>query len=226
MLGVHVSVGCGVGSRRDSVSSSANGSGSPTKSQRVPHPCRVLCDRVGILTFSRRFGNFRKPNSRRLSGCHAPHAPVSRLRRLLSNVFLLAIVLAGSLANAHTEPTVDELKARVSSANVGEKAKICVEIAEKQLVATDKLYASDDMEKAQASLTDVVAFSELARDYSIQSHKHQKQVEIAIRSMTRKLNDLLHVVGHEEQGPVKEALKHLEHVRDDLLAAMFPKGTK
>jgi hypothetical protein len=118
------------------------------------------------------------------------------------------------------------LKARVSSANVGEKAKICVQIAEKQLVATDKLYAADDMEKAQASLTDVVAFSELARDYSVQSHKHQKQTEIAIRSMTRKLNDLLHVVGREEQGPLKEAIKHLERVRDDLLLAMFPKGAK
>jgi hypothetical protein len=185
-----------------------------------------LCDRFGILTFSRQFESLGKPKSKRPSGYDAPQALGSRLRLLLSNVFLLAIVLAGGMANARTEPTVEELKARVSSANVGEKAKICVEIAEKQLAATDKLYAADDMEKAQASLTDVVAFSELARDYSVQSHKHQKQVEIAIRSMTRKLNDLMHAVGHEEQGPVKEAIKHLEHVRDDLLAAMFPKGAK
>ena len=127
---------------------------------------------------------------------------------------------------ARIEPTVEELKARVSSANVGDKAKICLEIAEKQLTAADKQYTADDMEKAQTSLTDVVAFSELARDYSLQSHKHQKQTEIAIRSMTRKLNELLHVLGREEQGPVKEALKHLERVRDDLLAAMFPKGAK
>jgi hypothetical protein len=196
------------------------------KLPREPHPCRVLCDRVGILTFSRQFDSLGKPKSMRPSEYHAPQALGSRLRLLLSNVFLLAIVLAGSTATARTEPTVEELKARVSAANVGEKAKICVEIAEKQLVATDKLYASDDMEKAQASLTDVVAFSELARDYSVQSHKHQKQTEIAIRSMTRKLNDLLHVVGHEEQGPVKEAIKHLERVRDDLLLAMFPKGAK
>jgi len=136
------------------------------------------------------------------------------------------MLLAGTVASARTEPTVEELKTRISSANVGDKAKICVEIAEKQLTATDQLYAADDMEKAQASLTDVVAFSELARDYSIQSHKHQKQTEIAIRAMTRKLNDLLHVVGREDQGPLKEAIKHLERVRDDLLLAMFPKGAK
>ena len=34
------------------------------------------------------------------------------------------------------------------------------------------------------------------------------------------------LVGREEQGPLKEAIKHLERVRDDLLAAMFPKGAK
>ena len=139
---------------------------------------------------------------------------------------LLLVLFVGTVASARTEPTVEELKARVSSANVGDKAKICLEIAEKQLNAADKLYTADDMEKAQASLTDVVAFSELARDYSIQSHKHQKQTEIAIRSMTRKLNDLAHVVSRDDQGPLKDAIQHLERVRDDLLAAMFPKGAK
>jgi len=139
---------------------------------------------------------------------------------------LLLMLLAGTVASARTEPTLEELKARVSSANVSEKAKICLEIAEMQLNAADKLYTADDMEKAQASLTDVVAFSELARDYSIQSHKHQKQTEIAIRSMTRKLNDLAHVVSRDEQPPLKDAIQHLERVRDDLLAAMFPKGAK
>ena len=143
----------------------------------------------------------------------------------ITNLVLL-ITLGVAVACAGTEPTVEELKARISSANAGDKAKICVEIAEKQLTAVDKLYAADDSEKAQTSLTDVVAFTELARDYSIQSHKHQKQIEISVRSMTRKLNDLLHVVSHEEQAPLKDAIKHLEHVRDDLLAAMFPKGAK
>ena len=95
-----------------------------------------------------------------------------------------------------------------------------------QLTATDKLYASDEIEKAQPALTDVVAYSELARDYSIQSRKHQKQIEIAVRTMTRKLNELLHVLGHEDQGPVREAIGRMERVRDDLLMSMFPKGVK
>jgi hypothetical protein len=141
-------------------------------------------------------------------------------------VLLLMTAFATATAVPHAELSVEELKARVSSANVGDKAKLCAEIAEKQLTASDKLYASDDVDKAQSALGDVVTFSELARDYSIQSHKHEKQIEITIRAMTRKLNDMLHTLGHEEQTPVRDALKRLERVRDDLLVSMFPKGAK
>ena len=139
-----------------------------------------------------------------------------------------ALVLALTMAAAHAipraEPTVDELKARVSSANTGEKAKLCIQIAEKQLSETDKLYATDDVEKAQSALSDVVSYSELARDYSIQTHKNEKQTEIAVRGMIRKLNDMLHTLSHEEQTPLKDAIGRLQLVRNDLLKAMFPKG--
>ena len=139
---------------------------------------------------------------------------------------LLLLPAATASASPREEPTVEQLKARISDAPVPDKARICVQIAEMQLTATDKLYASDEIEKAQPALTDVVAYSELARDYSIQSRKHQKQIEIAVRTMTRKLNELLHVLGHEDQGPVREAIGRMERVRDDLLMSMFPKGVK
>lgn len=163
---------------------------------------------------------------RRKVVCAARSSRFRRGRHLATVLVLSIASLSSDAAHARTEPTVEELKARVSSANVGDKAKICVEIAEKQLNTAYKLYTADDAEKARLSLTDVVSYSELARDYSIQSHKHQKQTEIAIRSMTRKLNDLLHVLGREEQDTIKDAISHLERARDDLLAAMFPKGAK
>ena len=95
-----------------------------------------------------------------------------------------------------------------------------------QLAEADKLYAVSDVGKAQNALTDVVAYSELARDYAIQSHKYQKQSEIAVRGMTRKLTDILHSLGHQDQAAVKDAVTRLQQVRDDLLSAMFKKGAK
>jgi hypothetical protein len=124
------------------------------------------------------------------------------------------------------EPTVEELKARLASTAIGDRPHLCVEIAQRQLVEADKLYAADELEKGETALADVVSYFEQARDYAIQSHKHLKETEIAARTMTRKLTDLLRTLGHDDQAPVRDAITHLEKVRDDLLKAMFPKGAK
>jgi hypothetical protein len=139
---------------------------------------------------------------------------------------LVFVLVAAASAGAipRDEPTVEELKMRIASANPSDRARLCVQIAQKQIDETDKLYAADDVEKAQPALTDVVTYSELARDYAIQSHKHQKQTEIAVRSITRKLNGLLHTLAQDQQAPIRDALKRLDRVRDDLLASMFKKG--
>jgi hypothetical protein len=151
---------------------------------------------------------------------------VRNLFRVGAAVALLAgTAVCGGVMPANP-PTVEELKARVNSASVADRPPLCVQIAERQLEATDKLYAAVETEKAQATLADVVAFSEEARDFAIQSHKHQKQIEIAVRRMTRKLNDIKRTVSREEQVPLDNAIDHLQRVRDDLLTAMFPKGAK
>ncbi|MGH9495504.1 MAG: hypothetical protein ACRD3B_10940 [Candidatus Sulfotelmatobacter sp.] len=141
-------------------------------------------------------------------------------------MLLLAPWAAAALPAHRDEATVEELKARLSSASVRDRPSLCVEIAEKQLTETDKLYSVSDVEKAQASLTDVVTYSEMARDYAIQSHKHQKQAEIAVRGMARKLTEILHSLGQDQQAPVKDAVTRLQRVRDDLLSSMFKKASK
>lgn len=146
-----------------------------------------------------------------------------QLRGIVGGVASIAVLVAWAVA---VEPTVDELKARVESASPGDRPRLCVQIARRQLTETSKLYAATEDEKAQIDLVDVVKYSAMARDYAIQSHKYQKQTEIAVREMTRKLTEIMHTLGHDDQGPVGDAIKSLEHVRDDLLAAMFPKGAK
>ena len=148
--------------------------------------------------------------------------------RIWRGAFLIVVLAAAAVANAqpHEALSVDSLKAKISAANVGEKPHLCIEVAKMQMAEVDKLYAASDPDKAQAALTDVVAYSELARDYAIQSHKYQKQSEIAVRTMSRKLNEILHSLGREDQGVVKDAVNRLERVRDDLLSSMFKKGVK
>ncbi len=139
---------------------------------------------------------------------------------------LLVAAVGVHCAVAHAEPTVEELKARLSSTSLRDRPHLCVHIAELQMDEADKLYASDDVTKAQNALGDVVAYSELARDYAIQTHKYQKQTEIAVRGITRRLAELAHSLPHNYQAPLHDALNRLQKVRDDLLAAMFPQGAK
>ncbi len=141
-------------------------------------------------------------------------------------------MLIAALATITTEALpskdvpVEQLKAKLSSTSLGDRPHLCVQIAQKQLAEADKEYAANEFEKGQAALTDVVAYSELARDYAIQTHKYQKQSEIAVRTMTRKLTEVMHSLGHDDQVPVQDAINRLQRVRDDLLMAMFPKGAK
>jgi hypothetical protein len=136
---------------------------------------------------------------------------------------LLFATLVCSAAFA-ADPSVSELKARISAASIKERTHLCLHIAELQMAAADKLYAADEMTQAQSALIDVVSYSELARDYAIQSRKYQKQTEIAIRGIARRLGELTHSMPHDYQAPLRDALSKLEHVRDDLLSAMFPQG--
>jgi len=136
---------------------------------------------------------------------------------------LLLATLSCKLALA-ADPTVDELKARVSLTSVRDRPHLCVHIAEMEMEQADKLFAADELNQAQTALTQVVAYSEMARDYAIRSRKYQKQTEIAVRGITRRISDLVHSMPHDYQGPLRDALKKLQHVRDDLLGAMFPQG--
>lgn len=142
----------------------------------------------------------------------------------------LSVLLVCAVANARpiprTESSVEELKARIASAKPSDKVNLCVQVAEKRLDEADKLYAASDIQKGQEAVTDAASFAEQARDYSLQSKKHQKQAEIAMRNMTRKLNNILHTLGHDDQAAVQDAINRIERVRDDLLSSMFPKGVK
>jgi hypothetical protein len=138
----------------------------------------------------------------------------------------LLVLSLWATAIASKEASVEELKARLASASTGDRPRLCLEIAERQLSSANKFYQDGEDEKGQAALTDVALFCESARDSSIQTGKHVKQTEIAVRLMTRKLNDLKHRVTHDEQSAVQSTIDRLQRVRDDLLAAMFHKGDK
>jgi hypothetical protein len=150
----------------------------------------------------------------------------ARWRQLVVAGLMISALAAATGMSGAEEPTIEELKERVADAKVVDRPPLCLQISERQVGAAGRFYIAGDSEQMKAALNDVVTFSEMARDSAIQSHKHEKQSEIAIRKMIRKLSDLKHAVGREEQEQVQATIDHLQHFRDDLLVAMFPKVGK
>src|SRR5438105_14538159 len=97
---------------------------------------------------------------------------------------LMAVLVAGfaDMAIAAKDATIEELKARLTSTEIGARPRLCLQIAERQFDAANKSFAAAQSDEAKSSLTDVVTYSELARDYAIQSRKHEKQTEISVRT--------------------------------------------
>jgi hypothetical protein len=138
---------------------------------------------------------------------------------------LLMLAVPATLIGAE-QVTVEALKARVADTNLASRPPLCIHISELQLDAAGRFYTLGDSAQAKTALADVVAFSEQARDYAIKSRKNEKQSEIAIRKMARKLGNMKHTVSLEDQAQVQMTIDRLQSIRDDLLAAMFPKGVK
>jgi hypothetical protein len=139
---------------------------------------------------------------------------------------LVAILLAMAPCWAKKQETLEQLKSRAESANLEERASVCVEIAERQLTNADKLYTEGNAERARAAVNDVVTYTEKARDAATQSGKRLKPTEIAVRKMAHRLSDIRRTLNFEDQPPVQEAIEHLEKIRTELLSKMFGKGQK
>src|SRR5690242_17174940 len=108
-----------------------------------------------------------KRSLRQLSARHDQTRPRTyRVKPLRSQRFAAALVaivsvMAGALA---VDPTVEGLKGRLASTSIGDRPKLCVQIAQRQMAETSRLYGSAEYGQGQPALTDVVAYSELARD--------------------------------------------------------------
>jgi len=149
--------------------------------------------------------------------------------RLGREILGLAVLMAMASAvgfGFRKELTLEEMKARAETAKPDERANLCVQIAEHQVEAADKLYTEGKVEEAQAAIRDVVSYSQKAVDAASQTGHKLKNTEIALRKMTHRLGDIKRTLAFENQAEVQNAADVLEKLRTDVLSRMFGKGAK
>jgi hypothetical protein len=119
-----------------------------------------------------------------------------------------------------------EIQSRVDAARPEDRPVIYVQAAQSLLRLADTLYTEGRTDDARAAIGDVVIYSQKASDAAIQSRKHMKNVEIALRKMAAKLRDIKRTLNFEDQPPVEQAIQSLEDLRTALLKEMFKKEKK
>lgn len=140
----------------------------------------------------------------------------------MKTIAAIALILAATLATAvDKKDTLEQLKARAETASGKHEIELSVEIADRQLKATDEAYTAGDVDKAQAALTDVVEYGVRAAKEATNTGKRMKQTEIALRKISDRLDEIGKSVDVESRPPVKEAIRKLEAARNDLLFRMF-----
>ncbi|MDR3749742.1 MAG: hypothetical protein P4M04_16610 [Acidobacteriota bacterium] len=134
--------------------------------------------------------------------------------------FAATVVVLAGLALAATGPDPG-LKTRADAAKGGEKAKLCLEYAHQQLLQADTLFNHGEVDKGMADISEVVEYSRKAADAAASSGKHQKQTEIELRKLSKRMHDIGETLAFEDRAPVRKAVEEIEQIRSDLLGKMF-----
>jgi hypothetical protein len=139
-------------------------------------------------------------------------------------IVLALIVVSAWPALAAKPETLEQLKAKLETANPQQRVDLCLEIADRLLDNADQLYTAGKPDEGRAAVAELLSYTQKAADAATQSGKKLKPVEIAVRKMAHRLRDIKRTLNFEDQTPVQEAVDQLEHIRTDLLGKMFGLG--
>jgi hypothetical protein len=121
----------------------------------------------------------------------------------------------------------DHAKA-VAETTTGEPCtEVCLDAAKKLAELSNQNFTDGHVEPAQAAMADAGKYAEKAGRASIDTRKRQKQTEIGLRRLTKRMKDIVQTLNFEDRPPVEQIIKSVEAVRSDLLLNMFgnPKKT-
>jgi len=117
-----------------------------------------------------------------------------------------------------------DLKSRVDAATGADKAKLALDYTEQATKDTDKAFKDGKDEDGAASLKEIAQYAKIAADASIESNKHQKDIEINLRKVVNRLVDIKNARPYDQQDAVQQVIDSVDNARNSLLEAMFKKS--
>lgn len=146
--------------------------------------------------------------------------------------FVLGAVAAFAQAQQPPSPEMQKLEAErlkaAAETTTGEACtEVCLDAAKKLTELSNQNFTDGQVDAAQANMRDAGKYAEKAGQESIKSRKRQKQTEINLRRLTKRMKDIVQTLNFEDRPPIEKIISGVETVRSELLSNMFgnPKKT-
>jgi hypothetical protein len=146
---------------------------------------------------------------------------------------LAAMIILGGLslaqqpapAPAKTEnpaiAKIETMKANAEKKNSADRARDYSDIARELVEVANQQFTDGEVDKAQASIKDAVAYSEKSAAAAREKGKKIKNTEITLRQTARRIEEVRRTVAADDQPPLAAAAERIEELRSELLAHMF-----
>ena len=133
-------------------------------------------------------------------------------------IALWCIVLTASVC---AQSTVDKTREKAENAKPSDCAKVCFEAARQLIEASNQLYSGGDAVQGLKLMNDAVRYAKRGTEASIESRKNEKNAEIALRKMAKRMHEVGQSLALEDRDPVFKAEDQLDDLRDKMLATLF-----
>jgi len=134
---------------------------------------------------------------------------------------VLCLAIPAHAADEITPEAVAQLELRASHANPREQCFLYTELVHTMTEQAGKEIAAGDTEKASATLKQVSRYAQLIQTTLARDAKRLKDAEELMHNSTYRLAQYLHLVSGDDQKNVRETLKQLDQVNDQMLNQVF-----
>ena len=148
------------------------------------------------------------------SRCSSPSRRGAVFVRVGRTTRRLRVYRVGAAARGDGESECDQCSEVPESLSVSDAARAVLE-------ESNNFYTAGDVDKGLASMKDAAHYAQKATEQSIHSRKKQKQTEIGLRKLSKRIIDVKDTLNFEDKPPVLEIVYSVDKLRVRMLAAMF-----
>jgi hypothetical protein len=138
------------------------------------------------------------------------------------HALLTALLLATSFAVAQQNPVAESaLHQRADTASGMDCVRLGMQAARQDLEDANHYFGAGDVKAAHAAIDLSLHYARRSVDCSLQSHKGEKPAEINLRTLIRRMKDVMQTLDSEDRHHLAQSLAELEKQRDRLLRGIF-----